>query len=46
MAIKFNKDSLVVEQNNYGNKIVNGYFVCKLDTWPKNPLKGFTLKTC
>ena len=46
MAIKFEKDPLVVEQNNYATKIVNAYIVYKLDAWPKNPLESFTLKTC
>ena len=46
MAIKFEKDPLVVEQNNYATKIVNAYIVYKLDGWPKNPLESFTLKTC
>ena len=31
MGIKFHKDPLAVEQNNYTTKIVNGYIVYDLD---------------
>ena len=41
-----NKDPLVVKQNNYTSKIVNGYIVYDLDTWPNNLLKKFLLKNC
>ena len=33
MGIKFDKDLLAVEQNNYLNKIVNVYIVYDVDTW-------------
>ena len=33
--MQFNKTPLVVEQNNYATKIVNGYIVYDLDNWPK-----------
>ena len=38
MRIKFNKDLLDVEQNNYLIKVVN------VDNWPKFPLRNFTTK--
>ena len=46
MGIKFDKDTLTVEQNNYLTKIVNVYTVYDLDAWPKIPLRNFTLKIC
>ena len=46
MRIKFDKDPLVVEQNNYATKIVNAYIVYDLDAWPNNPLNNFKLKSC
>ena len=46
LRIKFEKDPLAVEQNNYATKIVNAYIVCELDTWPKTPLNNFKLKNC
>ena len=46
IGIKFDKDPLAVEQNNYLNKIVNFYIAYDLDTWPKIPLRNFTLKNC
>ena len=44
MGIKFDKDPLAVEQNNYVTKIVNVYSVYDLDAWPKIPLGNFTIK--
>ena len=44
MGIKFDKDPLPVEQNNYFTKIVNVYIVYDLDAWPKIPLRIFTIK--
>ena len=35
---------MAVEQNNYLAKIVNLYIVYDLETWPKIPLRHFTLK--
>ena len=46
IGIKFDKDPLAVEQNNYFTKIVNVYIVCDLDAWPKNPTTNFKLKNC
>ena len=46
MEIKFDKDLLAVEQNNYTIKIVNFYFVYDLDAWPKNPTNNFKFKNC
>ena len=45
MRIKFEKDPLAVEQNNYFTKIVNLNSVSEYDL-PKVPLTNFTLKTC
>ena len=42
--MKFNKDPLAVEQNNYLTKIVDVYIVYDLANWPKNPLRNVTLK--
>ena len=44
MGIKFDKNPLAVEQNNYATKIVNAYIVFDLDTWQNTPLRHFTLK--
>ena len=38
IGIKFDKDPLTVEQNNYFTKIASVYIVYNLDTWPKIPL--------
>ena len=46
IGIKFNKDPLPVEQNNYLNKVVNVYVVYDLDAWPRNPTNSFKLKKC
>ena len=37
IGIKFDKDPLAVEQNNYLTKIINVYIVYDLDAWPRNP---------
>ena len=44
MEIKFDKDPLSVEQNNYLNKIGNVYIVYYLDLCPKNPTNNFKFK--
>ena len=44
MGIKFNKDPLTVEQNNYTTRIVNAFIVYNLDALPRNPLNNFKLK--
>ena len=46
MAIKFDKDPLAVEQNNYTLKIVNVYIVYSLDAWPINPTNNSKFKNC
>ena len=45
IGIKFDKDRLAVEQNNYLAKIVNIYIFYDLDTLQKISLKNFTLKS-
>ena len=44
MGIKFDKDRLAVQQNNYLTKIANVYIVYELYNWPNVPFKNFTLK--
>ena len=44
MGIRFDKDPLVVEQNNYTTKIVNVYIVYDLDPWSRNPTNNLNLK--
>ena len=44
--MKFDKDPLAIERNNYLTKILNIYFVYDLDAWPKISLKNFTIKNC
>ena len=44
IGIKFDKEPLAVEQNNYLTKIVNVYIVYDLDAWPKVMLRNVTLK--
>ena len=41
MGIKFNKDTLAVEQNNYLTKIVNTYIFYDLASWPRIPTNNF-----
>ena len=45
MRIKFDKEPLAKEQNNFLTKIVNVYIVYNLDALPKIPLRNFT-KNC
>ena len=45
-GIKFDKDLLTVEQNNYLTKILNVYIVYDLDAWQKNPTDNFKYKNC
>ena len=45
-GIKFDKDTLAVEQNNYLSKTVNVYIAYNLDAWPRNPINNFKFKTC
>ena len=44
IEIKFDKDTLAVEQNNYLTKIVNVYIVYELNAWPRNPTNNFKFK--
>ena len=46
MGVKFDKDPLAVEQNNYLTKVVNAYIVYDLNVWPLNPSSIFKLKNC
>ena len=46
IVIKFDKDPLDVEQNNYLTKIVNVYIVNDLDAWPRNLTNNFKFKNC
>ena len=46
MGIKFDKNPLAVEQNNYLKKIVNFYIVYDLYAWQRNPTKNFKFKNC
>ena len=46
MGVKFDKDPLAVEQNNYLTKILNAYIVCDLSDWPRDPTNNFKFKTC
>ena len=45
MRIKFDKDPLVLEQNNYVAKIENAYIVYGLDSWSNIPLNNFKLES-
>ena len=45
-GIKFDKDPLIVEQNNYLSKIVNVYIVNDLDAWPSHRTNSFEFKNC
>ena len=42
VGIKFDKDPLAVEQNNYSTKTVK----VKIVYWPTNPLNNLELKNC
>ena len=46
MGIKFDRDPLLVEKNNYTTKTVNAYIVYDLDTRPNNSFRNITLKNC
>ena len=46
IGIKFDKDALAGEQNNYLSKIVNAYIVYDLDAWPRNPTNNFKFNNC
>ena len=46
MGIKFDKDALALEENNYASKIANVYIVYDLYAWPTNPTDSFKFKYC
>ena len=46
IGIKFDKDPLAVEQNNYATKIVNACLIYDLNAWPRNPTNKFKFKNC
>ena len=46
VGIIFDKDPLVIDQNNYTTKKVNVSIVFDLDTWPKILRNNFKLKNC
>ena len=46
IGIKFDKDPLAIERNNYMSKIVNSYIVYDLDAWPRNPTSICKFKNC
>ena len=44
MGIKFVKDLLAVEQNNYTGKNITVYIVYDLDSWQRNSTYNFKFK--
>ena len=46
MGVKFDKDPLALEENNYATKVVNAYIVYALDACLNNPLNNFKSKNC
>ena len=46
MGIKFEKDTLAVEQNNYLTEMVNVYTASDLDGWPRNSTNNLKCKNC
>ena len=46
MGIKFDKDPLAVDQNNYFTKIVNVYIVNDLNPWPRSSTNNIKFKNC
>ena len=44
MRIKFDKDPLAIEQDNYFTKIVNVWIVYDFIDWPKDPINKFKFK--
>ena len=46
MGVKFDKDPLALEENNYAAKAVTAYIVYELDAWLNNPLNNFKSKSC
>ena len=46
MGIKFDKNPLAAEQNNYLTKTVNVYIVYDLAAWSRNPTNNFKFRNC
>ena len=46
MGIKFDKNPLAAEQNNYLTRIVNVYIVYDLAAWSRNPTNNFKFRNC
>ena len=46
MGIKFDKDPLAVEQNNYTTEIETAYFVYDLDAQLRTSINNFKFKNC
>ena len=46
IGIKFDKNSLAVQENNYLTKIVNVYIVYDLDAWSRNTTNNFKFMNC
>ena len=46
MRIKFDKDPLAIEQNNYLTKLGNVYIVYELKDWPQDPINNFKFINC
>ena len=46
IGIKFDKDPLAVQQNNYFTKIANVYIAYDLHACPRNPTNNFRFKNC
>ena len=46
MGIKFDKDPLAVEKNNYATKFKNTYIVYDLGACLRNPTNNFKLESC
>ena len=44
MGIKFDKDPLALEQNDYASKNINIYIVYDLGAWERNPTNNFKFK--
>ena len=44
LGIKFDEDTLAVEQKNYLTRILNVYIVYELYTWPRNSTNNFKFK--
>ena len=46
IGIKFDKDLLAVEQNDYLAKIVNAYIAYDLDAWQRNLTNNLKFRNC